>query len=86
MSDKTCAVCLTVFGLKSSKIQKITPAVEEKILSYVWNQYSSDLTNCPKVICNSCHRNLYDLDINKTNYLGNWMEKISKVENFIVKY
>ncbi|XP_065673439.1 uncharacterized protein LOC136090576 isoform X2 [Hydra vulgaris] len=77
---KTCAVCLTQFGKKSSKIQKITPAIETKIKTFVWSQYSLDVTNYPKVICNNCHRNLYDLDKNKVEYLGNWIVKISKID------
>ena len=38
------------------------------------------------VIFNNCPLNLYELDKNKINYLGNWMEKILKVGNFIVSY
>ena len=76
---KTCAVCLTQYGKKSTKIQKITPAIETKIKCFVWNQFSVEVANYPKVICNNCHRNLYDLERNKVEYLGNWIEKISKV-------
>ena len=64
---KTCAVCLTQYGKKSTKIQKITPAIETKIKCFVWNQFSVQVANYPKVICNNCHRNLYDLDKNKVN-------------------
>ena len=76
---KTCAVCLTQYGKKSTKIQKITPAIETKIKCFVWNQFSVQVANYPNVICNNWHRNLYDLDKNKVEYLGNWIEKISKV-------
>ena len=81
---KTCAVCLTKFNKKSTKIQKITPAIETKIKNFVWNQYSLEVTNYPNIVCNNCHRNLYDLDMNKVEYLGNWIEKMSKVKFMLI--
>ena len=46
---KTCAVCLTQYGKKSTKIQKITPAIETKIKCFVWNQFSVQVANYPKL-------------------------------------
>ena len=83
MSTKQiCAVCFDKFGKKSSKTQKITPAVENKIKMYVWGQFDLSIANQPKVVCNGCHRNLYSLDKNKTEYLTKWMDKISKVKSW----
>ena len=73
---------LQQYGKKSTKIQKITPAIETKIKCFVWNQFSVQGANYPNVICNNCDRNLYDLDKNKVEYLGNWKEIISKVKRF----
>ena len=74
-----CAVCFENHGLCSKYLSGITEKVEGLIINYVWPVFSREKLICPAVICSSCKRNLYPLDKGDTKYIGNWIEKISKV-------
>jgi hypothetical protein len=83
INNATCAVCFENKGVYSKSLLKITPALVEKIRMYVWAEYDPEKNICPEVICSNCRRNLFSLDKNKTDYLAQWMDKISKVEQLL---
>ena len=80
--QKICAVCMKIFGERSSKVQNVTSAIAELIREYIWPYYDTTKACCPPYICCSCKTNLYALGRGDTAKLSAWLNILTQVMIF----